>query len=50
MTILKKDCRLPYWKSMFFIASKGVDLSLDICLKTFIAEYVPDVGFIISQM
>ena len=30
MTIIKKDDRLPHQKSIFFITSKGVGLSLDI--------------------
>ena len=30
MTMFKKDDRLPHQKSKFFIASKGVGLTLDI--------------------
>ena len=44
---------MPHQKSRFFIARKGVDLSLDVwplrnALKPFLPEYMLAVGFIIS--
>ena len=49
----KNDDRLPHQKSKFFIASKGLGLTLSRfnlkkSLKRVITEYIPNVRFIMS--